>query len=1470
MLVGLIALPLSLFTILREPSMQNLIVRFASVYLTEKLQTEIRVGGLYVDYQLRVSLDDVLIKDKKGNNILRAKQLKVRYGEYNKEKGLLRFDQLFLDQADIQLIKYAGDTSMNFSFIIDAFSSDSLKPDTASPMKIMLDNLKIYDSYFRLTDMNKPQKDTGMDYSNLGVSHINMNADDLVLDGDTVRVWIQNLSARERSGFHLEKFKGNVHLSPQGLTVDHLKVITDRSELSMNLEFVYSEFAAFEDFINEVRIETVIGNSTLNLYDIGYFAPSLFELENEFKISGTFIGPVSALRAKNFKFDFGRNTSLQGNLVMNGLPDIYEAFVNFNISELKTTVSDIYRFNIPGDEPIQLPSQLDVISNIRIKGDFTGFYNDFVANSVVTTNIGTLNTDVALTQDQHSDSVFYNGDLKAQSFNIGRFLGIEDYFGTMNLNTAIKGSGLTGKTARVNLNGTLDSLVFKGERFDRIRIKGELADKQFNGFLNVDDEKVDIDFNGKVDFSQDVPVFDFYADIDSADFYKLQLAERDSLMILSTVIRANFSGFKLDEMTGSVKIDSSVYMEAKKKYDLDHLILEVSHDSLGKKDISLNSDFADAKVNGNFNFSDLYPSFQELLDNYLAFIIEDSTIRKSMLPDQQLEFEITLKETDEITDLFMPSLNINGNASVNGKYISDQEILNIEAKADTVYLDGFRFDHWYFGAGSKTKQIEIGTGVSRLVFRETSENDSLSLGIDSTVFSFRIRQDSVLFRLAWDDEEKDDSNKGDIRGFVSFSELPRVVAKIIRADVTVNDSVWRIDRDNLVVVDTSSIFVKEFAIKSAQQEFLVDGTVSSNSSDTLGLIFKNWRFSNFDILMSGSKFDLDGRIDGGLKLANLYGKPNFISDIEIQQFAANKVEVGDLYLNSHWDNSESALLASAKIIHEGEAGTSKVFDLDGRYAPNDSNNNFDLALSLDNFNLKIINPVVSEFVSDVKGYASGNVELEGSIEKPLLTGSLDLMRTGMRVNYLNVPFDFTSQVEIKKNAFVLQDMVLYDSLGNKAEVNGQLRHDNFNDIELDFSILPENLLVMNTNSYQNSTFYGSAFASGSVDIKGPIDNIRLSITAETERGTNVKIPISNETEIYERDYIVFVNTADTARTNEDYKVNLTGLDLNLDLSVTPDAQIQIFLPANMGNLKADGTGNIILGIDPQGDFAINGDYVIKSGSFLFTLRNLVNRRFDLLEGGKISWTGSPYDAEIDVRAIYQVKTSLNGLGLQVDSTANFSKRVNVNCVIELRNQLFDPDIHFSIQLPGVDDQTRQLVYSVLDTTNEAQMNQQMISLLVLGSFSFQTQTFEQSSFSLLSNQLSNWLGQISKDFDIGVNYRPGDEISEEELEVALSTQLFNNRVIIDGNFGVIGDQQNNASNIVGDVNVEVKLTEDGRFRVRAFNRSNYNSIYDFSTFDDIAPYTQGVGVFYRKEFNTFGELFGKKKEPKPEAEDNNQ
>jgi hypothetical protein len=215
--------------------------------------------------------------------------------------------------------------------------------------------------------------------------------------------------------------------------------------------------------------------------------------------------------------------------------------------------------------------------------------------------------------------------------------------------------------------------------------------------------------------------------------------------------------------------------------------------------------------------------------------------------------------------------------------------------------------------------------------------------------------------------------------------------------------------------------------------------------------------------------------------------------------------------------------------------------------------------------------------------------------------------------------------------------------------------------------------------------------------------------------------------------------------------------------------------------------------------------------------------------------------------------------LQIDSTADYKNKVNVECYVILTNQLLSPDLRFEIKFPELDPDLQRMVYASLDTTNQAVVNQQMISLLVLGTFSFNNASnvgLNTAYYSVLTNQLSSMLSRISDDFDIGVNYKPGDEITQEEFDVALSTQLFDDRLTIDGNFGITYDRsQQSASNIVGDVDIGYKLTEDGQWVLKVFNHSNVNSWYNYNNYDKVSPYTQGIGIAFRKEFNKFAELF---------------
>jgi len=448
-----------------------------------------------------------------------------------------------------------------------------------------------------------------------------------------------------------------------------------------------------------------------------------------------------------------------------------------------------------------------------------------------------------------------------------------------------------------------------------------------------------------------------------------------------------------------------------------------------------------------------------------------------------------------------------------------------------------------------------------------------------------------------------------------------------------------------------------------------------------------------------------------------------------------------------------------------------------------------------------------------------------------------------------------------ENLIKFNELTVYDPNSNTALLTGGIKHNYFKDMSLDLTIKPDHFMAMDLNRYQNEVFYGKAFATGTVRLFGPFTNLSIVVDVKTEKGSKVSIPINYSVDVSQYDFIVFTSENDTNQVNNGQEVPIVGVSLDITMNVTPDADIEIFLPGNIGNIRAKGNGKLRLGVDPNGYLTLNGSYIIRSGLFVFSLEQLVNRRFDILEGSKISWTGDIYDAEVSIIARYRLRTTLEGLGISMLDPDAASQKVFVNTDIRMTGNLFNPDLTFGITFPNMQEQTKQTVYAVLDTNDKGLMNQQAISLLVLGSFSSTGSGGSNpvNPAGIVSNTLSNMLSQISNDFNIGINYMPGDQVTNEQLEVALSTQLLDDRLIIDGNIDVSGSNASSqkTSSIVGDINVEYKLTQDGRFRVKAFNRSN-----DLSLFNDYSPYTQGVGIFYRKEFNNVEELFRRSGEPK--------
>ncbi len=1434
--------------------------RLAANYLSRELKSDIQIGSLRISDGLSVRLTNVLVNDPRNKPLFKSDEIFLSIRSVP-SSSFIHLHKITLKNTYFGLHRYKDDGTLNLDFLTSYFQGDTTIRDTSSskPMHLLLDQLEISNTVFAMQDEARMEASPGIDYNDMLVSQINMKARNISFSGDTIQARINELTCREKSGFKLKEFSGNALVSSTNMTIKDLIIKTGLSSIDLDFSFDYPDFNAYTDFLDSVYIKGDIRQSLLNLKDIGYFAPELLVMDDPVEFSGQVEGTVTDFKAKDFIFDLGKSTHFDGDVSIKGLPDIYTTYAKLDIRTLDVSNEDINNFALPIPEVyLQLPEQLDGFGTAHIEGNYAGVYNDFQADLNVDSEIGNVAVNMEMRKDEDLKTTLYHGEVKARNFYLGKILKQPD-IGHFSIETEFEGRGLTAESLDMNINGWIDSLEYKGNVYDKIILGGDLKARMFQGRFVIMDSLLYMGFEGLIDLNKALPKFDFETTVYDAFPYRMHIADRSNDMELKMKMKVDFKGIDPDSFVGSIHIDSLNYLENGIHYELNHFDLNRSRNKGQPDIISVRSDYVDADLQGNFQVKHLIPAVDEFIKSYGG---DYQLSANDTIPVQTIEYQLKFKDIDPITRLFFPDLEISPGAVVRGKFDSGgNRIFTINGNIDDLNYSGLLAKNFTFVGNATSGGLNIKVGSSQFLLRGEDMSDSLALGLENLSLNGNLAGDSLIYKLEWNDQDTNDYNTGSIGGFMLFPESKRIEASITDANAIVNGDPWSVKSGNYVIIDSNYISIRNISILGKNENFSINGAVSENPGDTLYFSFKNWMLSNFKLAIAVSDLDLEGKIDGQMGISNIYHVPEILADLQIVNLNINKVALGDAYLKSHWNNADSSMMLVAGINKKGDGETFKTLDLQGEYYPFDKKKNFDIEANFRNFNIAFGSSFLSSFSSVLNGLATGRLDLNGTIDKPLLTGKLTLQRAEMKVDYLNTKYSFAGDVEFEKDKIRFDDIVLYDSLTNRALCSGSLNHHYFKDMSIDLTVKPDNLLVMNIQRYQNDIFYGKAFATGTVHIFGPFDDLSLDIDAKTNKGTSMFIPINYSVDITQADYIIFTNNKDTTSKVPDYRVQIKGLHLNIDLEVTRDAEVQIYLPSEMGFIKANGDGHLRMGLDPRGYLTLYGKYVIYSGLFNFTLEQLVSKRFDIIEGSQIKWEGDLYKADVNISARYRLKTSLDGLGISMFDPSSKGQKVQVYCIIRLSDNLFNPNMRFSIVFPYLNEQTKQTIYAVLDTTDVALMNQQAISLLVLSTFSYTGGSSANpiSSLSLLSNTLSNLLSQISNKVDIGINYIPGDNVSSEEIEVALSTQLFNDRLIIDGNFDVSSNNNNTTqktSSIVGDVNIEYKLTPDGRYRVKAFNRSN-----DISIIQNYAPYTQGLSVFYRREFDHFSDLF-KRKNPK--------
>lgn len=1455
-----------------------MLARTVAGVLSDKFETEVKIRTFYIKPNFRIYAEEVQFNDKKHYPMFYVGKLDARFSIRDIVKEL-RVKNLEIDDLLINIVKYEGDDMMNVSEMFASPEKKEKNKDKSAFKTIYLDELNLRDGHVIIWNQNrdKPEK-VSMDYSHLDIDSINLSVRSMSFDGDAVKGYLDELSAVDRCGFDIDKFssKSLFVVSSQGFDFKNLHVETHATTLDLDLQFLYNNYRCFKSFVDSIMIVANIRPSQLTLSDLRYFSPTMGKMTDTLQISGKVTGVVRDFSADKFNFSFKDSTNFLGAIKMRGLPNFFETHIVGNVEKMNFTYQDLAEFAIPTPtRKIPLPEQLASLKNALLSGTFYGFHNNFNTEFNLHTNLGNIYLNGALNNDlKIVPNPYYFLKIHANNLNVKEIIGINPEL-SLTMSSSLHGEGLTKQDANLEIVFDIDKLKFDGNEFDDFSIVGDLENQRLVASTDINSELLKLDFNGLLDISADEPSFDVNMNVEDVNLYKLNLLGYDRNSRISTDVKANMRGFDIDKMYGTISLDNTSFVDSRGTYVMDSLNVMLTENYFDSKDVFVSSDFFDIDLKGVVNFKGIVNSFKNYVMNY--FHVNKWSKKGVKLDDDIQDFYVNmkLKNTETLSRLFMPQLRISDNTNLTATYTSDNYRLYTTIESDKIAFNNLTFKDIYLKNKTDKDKTTANIRMKEFVIKEETDSNPVRLSMENLAFLFDAHNDSLLLNVAWDDDTVKDRNKGSMDALYVLNDGNGGRLKLSASDVLVNDSLWSLSPECYIDFRKDKVFINNLDVYSGNQSMSANGYFPKTNRDTLNLDFNKLDISNFDILTLSKGIDIDGVIDGNVKLSGLSDKFTFFSNLDITDVGVNGHIIGDAFVDASWNAPDTSVFIDTEVLRSGTE--EKVLSLVGNYYTSRTDN-LDFNLDLNDIDISVVNAFTKGVLSRVSGELDGDLMVVGSLKKPIIIGDAELNNAACNIDYLNAYYavnkpgygsEFADRfIRFSENRIDFQDIILVDTLDNIAVAKGVVTHDYLKDFTFDIDLSLEDFLGMNMLGDENSSFFGTVIASGDIKIEGPLDDIVMDINAMTMPGTSLDIGLTSASTV-DDNFIIFVKDGaenDTLNIDVEEVKKDKKFTLNLNADVTQDAKVNIHLPSNMGNITANGSGNIRLGL-ALGQLSLYGDYVIDGGAFNFNLQNLVRRNFDIKKGGTITWTGRAADADINITGSYRTKSSISSLGIELDSTSMVNN-VNVDCILRLDEKLTNPMITFGLALPNATDDIKNTVFSIIDTTNQAVMSQQIISLLVLGSFSYSSTNLysigASNYYNVLTSSLSGWLSQISKDFDVGVRYTPEDNLTAEELEVALSTQLFDDRLTIEGNLGMYTGSRNDvaagANSIVGDVDITLKLTN--RLSLKAYNHSNLNSNYYSYSYEAYSDYTQGIGISYSQSFDNIREIFARKNKNK--------
>lgn len=1448
--------------LLRIPYVQRKVADKATTELSGHLGVPVRIGNVDIGWFNRLVLENLYVEDQDGDVLLDANRVTAGFEILPLFKGQIVFSTARLFGFSVHLKKKTPDAKLNLQFLIDAFASkDTVKKE--SNIDLRFNSILIRRGNIRY-DVESAARTPGkfnarhVDIRNLSAK-ISMKA----FRKDSLNANIKKMSFDEASGLSLDKLSLNIVANRDSAIINNFEIRLPSTDFKIARAHIDTREAGdMNALLNHSPVTLNIASSQVCLKDLSAFVPAFRNFSETIELSADASGYINNIDLRQLMLKYSDKMLFIGKMGLKGITRPEEAYIFGQVNKMYITTEGISGLaNNFNEHPVILPDAILQLGTINFTGEISGFFDNLVAFGKFSSAIGSVQTDLIFGSDKEKNIAAYlKGHLSTSVLSLHELFPEGNPYGEVKLDLTLDMHRPKNGSFAGNINANIEELEYKGYRYEGILLSGNFRKNGFNGMLNIDDPNGKLYAEGLFLHEGKNSRFNFTSRLEHFRPDSLHLTDQYESPVISGSLNADFSGDNIDNLEGSIRLDSLSFHTAPSSFFLKQFKIEATGHALDRH-LVIASDILNGEVTGAYSFATIIPSFMNTLKGYIPALI-NVTQKKQKVMENNFSLLLTIENTEAVSNTLKLPFTLLHQGRITGHYNNQYNRFRFEAYLPKFNIGKSMFESGYLTCDNPEDKASLHLKANN--YSPQGLRNYIDLKVDA-------KDNQVNTLLSWANnkqrlfkadlsastlfiEEEQEKGPAKLRTEISLNECPLVL----------NDSAWQIAPSVITIAD-GKIGIQHFSVTNGSEYLHMQGTVSQDPSDTLLLDLKQVELSYIFDILNIPVLQFGGKATGRFNITDLYGSRMLNTDLEIQDFSFNQVPLGRLNLFSEWDDQQKGILMLGSIYKNDTTWT----DVSGYVYPVGKNAGLSLFFGANDLNLAFLHPFVEKIAKNMQGRGFGNVHLHGPFKELNVEGDAYVLDGGLGIEYLNTYYTFSDSIHLRPGAIIGRNVTVHDKFGNSSKVNLRVNHKHFKDISFDVGIQTDKMLVFDATQKQNPLIFGTVFGTGTASIKGNNQLINFDINMQSEPKTSVKLDFMNNSTAADYDFITFVDKrklremALTQPTDSIkpliFKEEDEGAEMRMNflLDITPDAEIELIMDPVAGDkIAGNCSGSLQIQYGTKTDLRIYGNIGIVEGNYNFSLQQLIHKNFKIRDGSTISFRGDPFEATMNVNAIYNLTANIQDLDASF-AVESSRRNVPVNCVLKLDGVLRNPEISFDLELPGSNEELERQVKSLVDT--EDMMTRQIVYLLVLNKFytpdytnnPYKSNDFSAVASSALSSQISSIMNSFTDKVQLGTNIRTSqDGIEDTEVEMLLSSQLLNNRLIFNGNFGYKNSTMNQKNAFIGEFDLEYLLTPSGDIRLKAYNHAN-----DMYMILKQALTTQGVGIMYKKDFTRFSDIF---------------